>query len=146
MSDTNKVICIATWVRVAAMVSVAIPFSGFIALWPSNGFSSIVLGLLAIGIFAVLAVVDALVSRIILGDDSIRIISLFRKRIIPRTEILSVTWAAGYGVIVKLRNGGWIKIPNTGHNIQGQTNTFRAWLNRPNKPLEPTPPVEGGAS
>jgi hypothetical protein len=95
------------------------------------------LGLIAIGVFGIIAVADALRSRIVLDDDSIQIISLFRKRAIPRADILSVTWAAGYGVIVKLQGGGRVKIPSTGHNIQGQANTFRAWLNRP-KAMQPT--------
>jgi hypothetical protein len=131
MSSANRIIYVATWLRVTTIVAAVIPFIGFIELWPSNGLSLGVLILLAIGVFGIIGVADALISRIILGDDSIQIISLFRKRAIPRAEIISVTWQAGYGVIVKLREGGWIKIPNTGHNIQGQANTFRAWLNRP---------------
>ena len=75
---------------------------------------------------------DGFTRRIVLGSDSIRIVSIsdFQSRTISRTEVDSVTWEAGCGASIKLRDGKWVRLPNVGRNPQGLTNTIRAWLKR----------------
>ena len=86
-------------------------------------------------IYAVLGalwLVDLFTRRIVLGADSIRIISIFDyiNRTIPRAEIKSVTWEAGCGASLILNEGQGVRLPNVGRNLQGLTNTIRAWLRR----------------
>jgi hypothetical protein len=86
-------------------------------------------------IYAVLGVlwlVDIFTRRIVLGPDSIRIISFsdHQYRTVPRTEIESVTWEKGCGASLIMRAGRGIRLPNVGRDPQGLTNTIRAWLKK----------------
>lgn len=86
-------------------------------------------------IYAVLGalwLVDVFTRRIVLGADSIHIISIFDylNRTIPRAEIKSVTWQAGCGASLILNEGRGVRLPHVGRNLQGLTNTIRAWLKR----------------
>ena len=76
--------------------------------------------------------VDVFMTRIVLGKDNIRIVSVsdFKSRTIPRAEINNVTWAKGCGASLLLRDGKGVRLPSVGRNAQGLTNTIRAWLNR----------------
>jgi hypothetical protein len=75
---------------------------------------------------------DAFTRRIVLGSDSIRIVSIsdFQSRTLPREEVESVTWEKGCGASIKLRDGKWVRLPSVGRDPQGLTNTIRAWLKR----------------
>jgi hypothetical protein len=81
-------------------------------------------------IVAVLGVADVASRRLCLTSTGIDYVANFRSRSIPRSEIHSVTWAKGCGVSLKLINGGWVHLPDVGHNSQSLTNSIRAWLNR----------------
>jgi hypothetical protein len=82
-------------------------------------------------ILGALWVVDVFLTRIVLSNDSLRIVSVpFRSKTIPRAEIESVTWAAGCGASIVLRSGKGVSLPSVGRNAQGLTNTIRAWLNK----------------
>lgn len=82
-------------------------------------------------VFGALWVADIFLTRIVLGNDTLRIVSVpFRSKTIPRAEIESVTWAAGCGASIVLRGGKGVSLPSVGRNAQGLTNTIRAWLNR----------------
>ena len=75
---------------------------------------------------SILAAVD-LESRYQLSFwDALIVVSNFRERVVPRTEIESVTWEAGCGVSLKMNDGKWVKLPDYGHNAQGMTNSIRA--------------------
>jgi len=65
---------------------------------------------------------------IILEDNEIRFRGSFRKTVIPKNEIVRVTWEAGCGVSLLLSDGAWAKLPDLGENSQGLTNSLRAWL------------------
>jgi hypothetical protein len=80
----------------------------------------------------VLSLVDLITRRIVLGPDSIRIISFsdYQCRTIPRTEIENVTWEKGCGASLIMRAGRGVRLPNVGRDPQGLTNTIRAWLNK----------------
>jgi hypothetical protein len=42
-----------------------------------------------------------------------------------------VVWERGSGVSVRLVDGDWLKLPETGHDSQVRANAIRAWLKRP---------------
>jgi len=77
-----------------------------------------------------LGIADLLLSRITLGGSDLRIVSGFRSQRIPRAEIDRVTWAAGCGASLILRDGKGVRLPSVGHNAQALTNTIQAWLKR----------------
>jgi hypothetical protein len=82
-------------------------------------------------ILGALWLADVFLTRIELGENGLRIVSFpFRSRAIPRTEIDSVTWAAGRGASIILHGGRGVSIPSVGRDAQGLTNTIRAWLKR----------------
>lgn len=83
-------------------------------------------------IFGAFCMADVFTTRIVLGPDSIRLISIsdFQWRTIPRVEIESVTWEKGCGASIRLCDGKWIRLPSVGRDPQGLTNTIRAWLKR----------------
>jgi hypothetical protein len=77
-----------------------------------------------------LGLADLLLSRITLGGDYLRIVSGFRSKRILRADIDRVTWAAGCGASLILRDGKGVRLPSVGRNAQGLANTIRAWLKR----------------
>ena len=78
----------------------------------------------------VLWLTDIFTRRIVLGPDSIRIVSFsdYQCRTIPRTAIESVTWEKGCGASLIMRAGRGVRLPNVGRDPQGLTNMIRAWL------------------
>jgi len=76
-------------------------------------------------------VAEVFVTRIVIGGDSIRIVSLsdFMSRTIPRSEVAGVS-GKRRGVSLLLRNGEVIRLPGVGRSTQGLINTIRAWITR----------------
>ena len=83
-------------------------------------------GLAAIAI-GIAAFFDVMLSRIVLDDDAIRIVSLVRRRSYPRIEFESAKVDGGV-VVLKRRGGGWLKLPDTGANSLSVRNTVHAWI------------------
>ena len=81
----------------------------------------------ALALFGIGGFIDTLVSRIILDEESIRIISIARRRSYPRTEFESAKVDGG-AVVLKRRDGGWLKLPSTGANALSVRNTIDAWI------------------
>lgn len=88
------------------------------------------LGLAAFSAFLVLAAVELKVQRVTVDPDKLTYVRYFRRRVIPRPEIDSVTWAKGSGVSLKLVDGRWVRLPEVGPSSQGLVNGVRAWLKR----------------
>ena len=98
---------------------------GYLLWWEPNLLyraAGAVMLVLGIGGFA-----DVLVSRIILEQDAIHIISLVRKRSYPRADFESARVDGGL-VCLKRRDGGWLVLPGTGLNSLGMRNTIDAWI------------------
>ena len=83
-------------------------------------------------IFGAFWLVDVFTRHIALGSDSIHVFSIsdFQAQTIPRAEIDSVTWEKDGGASLILRGGKAVGLPSVGRNVQGLTNTIRAWLKR----------------
>lgn len=89
-------------------------------------------GLAAIA-FGIAAFVDVMLSRIVLDDETIHVISLIRRRSYPRAEFESAKVDGGV-VVLKRRDGGWLKLPDTGTNSLSVRNTVHAWIKAQNHP------------
>ena len=83
-------------------------------------------GLVAI-VFGIAAFLDVMLSRIVLDDDAIHILSLVRRRSYRRTDFESAKVDGGV-VVLKRRAGGWLKLPDTGANSLSVRNTVHAWI------------------
>jgi hypothetical protein len=87
-------------------------------------------GIAAFTLFAALGLLDALTMRIELGDSELISVANFRRRTIPRAEIVSVTWEKGAGVSIRLADRSWVKLAAAGGGSQGVASSIRAWLAR----------------
>lgn len=73
------------------------------------------------------ATLESATTHVTLEADVMAIVSNFRRRAVPREEIDSVTWQAGAGVALKLKDGAWVRLPDVG-NSQSRANSIRAWI------------------
>jgi len=119
-----RVLCVAIYLTGAALLMNHLPFGipDRHKVWMVPCFA----------VFGAFWLADVFLTRIILGSDSLRIVSVssFQSRTFTRAEIASVTWASGCGASLTLRNGEGVRLPSAGRNAQGLTNTIRAWLRR----------------
>jgi hypothetical protein len=117
------------WLRAALGVASAVLIAGFLFEMHRSGISLSAAGVGAVALFATGGFVDALLTRVELTDDSAVIVANFRKRVVPRAEIESVTWERGCGVGLRLTGDRFAQLPDVG-NSQGRANSIRAWLKR----------------
>ena len=80
-----------------------------------------------LAVFGVAGFIDVLVSRIVLDEHEIRVISLVRTRRYPRGDFESAKVDGG-AVCLKRRDGGWLVLPDTGRNTLAVRNTIHAWI------------------
>jgi hypothetical protein len=78
-------------------------------------------------VFGVAGFIDVMVSRIVLDETEIRVISLVRTRRYPRADLESAKVDGG-AVCLKRRDGGWLVLPDTGRNSLAVRNTIHAWI------------------
>ena len=85
------------------------------------------LGGAALVAFGIAGFLDILISRIVLDEDAIHVISLVRKRSYPRADFESAKVDGG-AVCVKRHDGGWLVLPSTGANALSVRNSIHAWV------------------
>lgn len=118
----------APWIR-ATIAAVAVGSSGVaVFLYSQDGVSWISGFFIAFSIICIAGVIESFSMFIALDDDQIRFRGSFRKTVIPKSDIESVTWEAGCGVSLRLKNGRWESVPDLGINSQGLVNSVRSWL------------------
>jgi hypothetical protein len=119
----------ARWYRIlSALATLAIVSGGVYyivngrAVWQRLG------GALLVA-FGVAGFLDVLVSRIVLDDEAIHVISLVRQRSYQREDFESAKVDGG-AVVLKKRDGGWLALPDTGANALSVRNTIHAWIKK----------------
>jgi hypothetical protein len=80
-----------------------------------------------LAVFGVGGFIDIMVSRIVLDETEIRVVSLVRARRYPRGDFESAKVDGG-AVCLKRRDGGWLVLPDTGRNTLAVRNTIHAWI------------------
>jgi TM2 domain-containing membrane protein YozV len=128
MTDTlPRVFRSATWYRIfSAFAMLAISGAG--SFYIMNGTAAWQrIGGAALIAFGVAGFLDVLVSRIVLDQDAISVISLVRKRSYPRADFESAKVDGG-AVCLKRHDGGWLVLPSTGANALSVRNTIHAWV------------------
>ena len=84
-------------------------------------------------VFGIAGFIDVMVSRIVLDEREIRVISLVRTRTYPRGDFESAKVDGG-AVGLKRRDGGWLVLPDTGRNALAVRNTIHAWIKSSEEP------------
>ena len=122
-----RVLRTSRWYRVTATVAAAlIAMAG--GFYVAEGDTLLLKGAGVAGIlFAAAAFADTFVSRIVLDDDALHIISLVHRRTFPRAEFVSVKVDGGQ-VALRKRDGEWVLLPGTGANALAVRNTVHAWI------------------
>ena len=122
-----RILRTSRWYRVTATIAaVLIAVAG--GFYAAFGETMLLKGAGVAGIlFAAAAFADALVSRIVLDDEALHIISLVHHHTHPRSEFVSAKVDGGQ-VALKKRDGGWVLLPGTGANALGVRNTVHAWI------------------
>lgn len=77
---------------------------------------------------------EALRVRIELRDDEIRVVRLLGHRSYRRGHVVEARWEKGAPVTLKLSDGTWATLPETGHANTKVVGAIRAWLNEVHEP------------
>jgi hypothetical protein len=96
-------------------------------------------GLLALSLFFALGAVQTFRERIELRDHEILVVGLAGRRRYPRALVLSAKWEKGCPVALKLRDGTWATLPDTGHASTRVAGAIRAWLREGQAPTDGDP-------
>lgn len=100
-----------------------------IALLNANDTSWVTWSLVALLFVFVAALLEAGFKRIEDRGDSILIVENFRQQYIAKKSVRRVSWEKGVGSYLELDDGTVTRLPTTGRNEQGVTNSIRSWLN-----------------
>jgi len=92
----------------------------------TQGFSLTTLSLAAGGVLTLIGLADVLTMRITLFPDTIEVFARFRRSRIARAEIAGISAEKGTPLMLELKTGGWVKLPDLGGSLH--PNTVRAWL------------------
>ena len=85
------------------------------------------------GVFAVLAlaailgVLETLGRRIVLTDDSLRVLGLWGNSEYRRADVVRVSYEKASPVVLHLADGRHVKLPDLGLSTQSVANSIRAW-------------------
>jgi hypothetical protein len=109
------------------LLGMLISLGGAWLMYRQGGFSVWFWLSAALAAFFVAGLVDALVSRIVLDQESLQVIELLSRRRYARVEIVEVKFEKGAGIALKMVNNAWVKLPGLA-NIHH--NTIRAWVKR----------------
>jgi hypothetical protein len=124
-----RVFPVARWIKIFSAIAMVPLVSGgvYFIVWPASWFYRLAGPFMVV--FGVAGFADMMVSRIVLDDEEIRIISLVRTRRYPRSDFQSAKVSGG-AVVLARQDGGWLVLPDTGLNALGMRNTVHAWINR----------------
>ena len=87
------------------------------------------IGFLVCSVIGAIGTGEVFRGRIELRDDDIRVVTLFGRKIYPRTTVIDARWEKGAPVSLKLVDGAWARLPATGHASTKVAGAIRAWLN-----------------
>jgi hypothetical protein len=126
----NKVIRATSWYRIVTLLAAALFFVVPLALFYTHGLSWVTSISFLFPAIGILAAYEVFSSRVILGDNSIDIVSSLRKRSFDRSQVSTVKVDGGR-VFIKIEgDAGWVELPELGRNSLSMSNTIRAWLRR----------------
>ena len=119
----------ARWILVFLVAFLGFTGAGVVFLYRREGVSWLAAGLSVLSMVFLFGIADWVVSKIVLGEETLDIVELFRRRSYPRSELVSAKVDGGH-VCLELSQGGWVTLPDTGENALGVCDSVRAWLKK----------------
>ena len=123
----NKVIRAARWYKITVLLATALFFGVTFALLYTQGLSWTASISLPFPVIGMLAVYEVFSSRVVLGDNSIDVVGLLKRRSFERSRVAAVK-SEGGRVFLEIEGGGRAVLPELGRNSLSTSNTVRAWL------------------
>jgi hypothetical protein len=118
------------WLLALTIGTAALFLAGLVFTYTRNGWTWLSLAYAGMVLVGLGGVIEVATTRVVLHDDAIECGAIWSRRRYAVTDIASVSWEKGGGVFLRLKAGGFGKLPELGYNSQGLTNTVRAWLKR----------------
>jgi hypothetical protein len=125
---SRRVLRIRPWLAVVVVAANALFLGGAASTYAESGWTLTSIGFGVLSAVGVIGILELLLSRIVLQEDSLETYGLLSRRRYSASQIRSVKWEGGSGVALELSQGGWAKLPELGYNSQSLANTLRAWL------------------
>lgn len=92
--------------------------------WRDRGWSWVSLTLGGMTLLSAGAIVESLVMRIRLTDDTLFVTDLRGTRTYAKADIEEVGEAKGVPTSIRMRGGAWVRLPSVGSSLG---NSLRAW-------------------
>lgn len=125
----------SVWVLAIVAAGLAISVTGAWHFSNRQGASLEKFGFFALTFLFAVGLIEGLVARVVLGMQTLEIVSNFKRTEVARSEIVRAVGEKGVPVAVELRSGGWLRLPALGTGPHA--NTIRAWLRNPPQPRAP---------
>ena len=99
--------------------------TGALITWRERGWTWVSVGLAAMTLVSVGAIVETLVLRIRLTDDALVVRDLRGTRSYAKRDIEGIAEAKGASPNLRLKGGSWVRLPSVAGSLG---NSVRAWL------------------
>jgi hypothetical protein len=129
-THSNKAFCYPWWGSALAGVG-AVLFSAGAWYTIRTGAEWWLIAIYALmALLSILGFVGALMTRIELREEELRVRSGLSREVYHRSQLVEVTWAKGVPVSVKTQDGVWVELPSVAAGSQSLANSLRAWMRR----------------
>ena len=125
---SRRVLRVRPWLAVVVVVANSLFLGGAASSYFESGWTPTFVGFGLLSAIGLIGLLELARSRIVLQGDSLETHGVLSRRTYSSSEIRSVKWEGGSGVVLELVQGGWAKLPELGYNSQSMANTLRAWL------------------
>ncbi|MCI0620136.1 MAG: hypothetical protein L0387_00400 [Acidobacteria bacterium] len=107
----DRVLRASPWAVGAVGVAALLFVVGFMSTYRNEGWNWKSMGFGVFSILGFLGLLETTITRIVLSEDALRIVSLFSKKSYPRSEIQELKQEWKSAVFLRLTSGGWVEIP-----------------------------------
>ncbi|HUK99317.1 MAG TPA: hypothetical protein VLX29_00505 [Nitrospirota bacterium] len=130
----QKIYRTALWLRAVIVFCTLIPAFSLLILYPIQGASFVVVCLLTLVMLGILASVETIILRIVIFEDTVSIVKLFRKKVFNRNGVIGAKIEGGK-VFLQLSRGKFYKLPELGHSARMIYDEVSHWLKTREKSL-----------
>ena len=125
MAEYQRTFRSSRWLFAILLAALTISVAGTSHFSSQRGPAFATLAFGALTALLAVGLVEAIAARVVLGSESLEIVSNFRRRRVLRTEILRLVAEKGTPIALELRSGEWLRLPSV---VTIHPNTVRAWL------------------
>ena len=115
----------ARGMRLAIVLTTLLFLAGAVMTYRLQGWTWVSIGLACGTLFSIAGIVEALLIRVQLTDESLVVRDLRGQRGYRRDDITRVEEGKGGPTSIQLMSGRWVKLPPVGSSLG---NSIRAWL------------------